>query len=45
MPSGDDDRWWLPVRLGGRSPTPQEAAALDAEEHERRRSRRAEQGS
>jgi 1-acyl-sn-glycerol-3-phosphate acyltransferase len=45
VPSGDDDRWWLPVRLGGTSPTPQEAAALDAEEHERRRSRRAEQGS
>lgn len=28
--------WWLPARLGGSAPTPQEAAALDAEELRRR---------
>lgn len=28
--------WWLPARLGGAAPTPQEAAALDAEELRRR---------
>lgn len=26
-PAGDDDRWWLPVHLGGTAPTPEEAAA------------------
>jgi 1-acyl-sn-glycerol-3-phosphate acyltransferase len=31
-PAGDDDRWWLPVSMGGTSPTPEEAAALDAAE-------------
>ncbi len=29
-PSGPDDRWWLPVSLGGTAPTPEQAAALDA---------------
>jgi 1-acyl-sn-glycerol-3-phosphate acyltransferase len=29
-PAGDDDRWWLPVHLGGTAPTPDEAAASDA---------------
>src|SRR3954449_669144 len=29
-PAGDDDRWWLPVHLGGTAPTPEEAAASDA---------------
>ena len=28
-PSADDDRWWLPVRLGGTAPTPDEARELD----------------
>ena len=27
-PAGPDDRWWLPVHLGGTAPTP-EAAAVD----------------
>src|SRR5919107_2526375 len=31
QPAGDDDRWWLPVHLGGTAPTPEEAAATDAE--------------
>jgi 1-acyl-sn-glycerol-3-phosphate acyltransferase len=35
-PSGPDDRWWLPVTLGGTAPTPAEAAAMDAAERERR---------
>lgn len=43
-PAGDADRWWLPVRLGGDAPTPAQAAALDAEEQERRRSARAARG-
>src|SRR4051794_23102339 len=31
-PAGDDDRWWLPVHLGGTAPTPDVAAsdAVDA---------------
>jgi 1-acyl-sn-glycerol-3-phosphate acyltransferase len=29
-PAGDDDRWWLPVHLGGTAPTPEVAAASDA---------------
>jgi 1-acyl-sn-glycerol-3-phosphate acyltransferase len=28
-PSGDDDRWWQPVRLGGTAPTPEQARELD----------------
>lgn len=36
-PAGPDDRWWLPVRLGGTAPTPAEAAALDAAERAARR--------
>jgi 1-acyl-sn-glycerol-3-phosphate acyltransferase len=31
QPAGPDDRWWLPAHLGGTAPTPEEAAALDAE--------------
>ena len=30
-PAGDDDRWWLPAHLGGTAPTPEEAAAKDAQ--------------
>ena len=30
-PAGDDDRWWLPVHLGGTAPTPEEAAVADSE--------------
>ncbi len=30
QPSGPDDRWWLPVHLGGTAPTPEEAAVADA---------------
>ena len=36
-PEGD---WWLPARLGGSAPTPQEAAELDAAEAARRAARR-----
>jgi 1-acyl-sn-glycerol-3-phosphate acyltransferase len=32
--------WWLPARLGGSAPTPDEAARLDAEERARRAARR-----
>ncbi|TFV66222.1 UNVERIFIED_ORG: 1-acyl-sn-glycerol-3-phosphate acyltransferase [Bacillus sp. AZ43] len=31
QPAGDDDRWWLPVHLGGTAPTPEEAATTDSE--------------
>lgn len=41
QPTGDDDRWWLPARLGGTAPTPAEAAALDETYAEERRARRA----
>ncbi|RZQ62049.1 lysophospholipid acyltransferase family protein [Amycolatopsis suaedae] len=30
QPASEDERWWLPVHLGGTAPTPDEAAALDA---------------
>lgn len=39
-PEGPDDRWWLPVHLGGTAPTPEEAAAMDAAEIAQRRARR-----
>jgi 1-acyl-sn-glycerol-3-phosphate acyltransferase len=28
--AGPDDRWWLPVHLGGTAPTPEEAAVQDS---------------
>jgi 1-acyl-sn-glycerol-3-phosphate acyltransferase len=31
QPAGPDDRWWLPAALGGTAPTPEEAAAADAQ--------------
>ena len=30
QPAGDDDRWWLPVHLGGTAPSPEEAAIADS---------------
>jgi 1-acyl-sn-glycerol-3-phosphate acyltransferase len=30
QPAGPDDRWWLPVHLGGTAPTPEEAAVKDS---------------
>ncbi|MEO6879855.1 MAG: lysophospholipid acyltransferase family protein [Mycobacteriaceae bacterium] len=30
-PGTGEDRWWLPAHLGGRAPTPERAAVLDAE--------------
>jgi 1-acyl-sn-glycerol-3-phosphate acyltransferase len=30
-PASEDERWWLPVHLGGTAPTPEEAARLDRE--------------
>jgi 1-acyl-sn-glycerol-3-phosphate acyltransferase len=41
QPRDDEDRWWLPARLGGTAPTPEEAAALDAADTEARRAKRA----
>jgi 1-acyl-sn-glycerol-3-phosphate acyltransferase len=29
-PAGPDDRWWLPVHLGGTAPRPEDVSALDA---------------
>src|SRR4051794_32745843 len=31
-PSEEEDRWWLPARLGGAAPTPDEAHAMDRAE-------------
>jgi hypothetical protein len=42
QPSGEDDRWWLPARLGGTAPTPERALAMDEAEAAERRARRAE---
>lgn len=36
-PADEDDRWWLPVHLGGTAPTPERAAAMDAAEASARR--------
>jgi 1-acyl-sn-glycerol-3-phosphate acyltransferase len=36
QPRGAEDLWWLPAHLGGTAPTPEEAAAMDAAERERR---------
>jgi 1-acyl-sn-glycerol-3-phosphate acyltransferase len=41
VPSGDDDRWWLPAHLGGTAPTLEQASVLDAEDLAARRARRA----
>jgi hypothetical protein len=41
QPRGAEDRWWLPARMGGTAPTPEEAARLDEEERLRRAERRA----
>ena len=35
-PAGTHDAWWQPARLGGTAPTPEEAAALDDAERQRR---------
>ena len=40
QPSGPDDRWWLPVSMGGTAPTPEAAAAMDAAEAAERAARR-----
>ncbi|TCB95803.1 1-acyl-sn-glycerol-3-phosphate acyltransferase [Micromonospora zingiberis] len=35
-PADEADRWWLPAHLGGTAPTPEQAAALDAEDRQAR---------
>ena len=35
-PSGPDDTWWQPARLGGSAPTPEEALQLDRDERRAR---------
>jgi 1-acyl-sn-glycerol-3-phosphate acyltransferase len=35
-PAGPDDTWWLPARLGGTAPTPDQAAQLDRDERRAR---------
>jgi 1-acyl-sn-glycerol-3-phosphate acyltransferase len=35
-PSGPDDSWWQPARLGGTAPTPDEALQLDRDERRAR---------
>jgi 1-acyl-sn-glycerol-3-phosphate acyltransferase len=44
-PAGDDDRWWLPAHLGGSAPTLEAASELDRADVERRRAKRAQQGT
>lgn len=36
-PATEPGAWWVPARLGGTAPTPEQAEALDAAEQERRR--------
>jgi 1-acyl-sn-glycerol-3-phosphate acyltransferase len=40
-PPVPSEAWWLPARLGGGAPTPEEAARLDAAERDARAQRRA----
>lgn len=40
-PRDDEDRWWLPVDLGGTAPTLEEATAMDLDEAAERRRRQA----
>jgi 1-acyl-sn-glycerol-3-phosphate acyltransferase len=42
QPADDNDRWWLPVTMGGTAPTLEQATAMDAEEAAERERRRAE---
>ena len=44
-PATEDERWWLPVRLGGTAPTPEEAAVAEAAERQARLDRRAAQST
>jgi 1-acyl-sn-glycerol-3-phosphate acyltransferase len=39
-PSSSADRWWLPARLGGTAPTPEQARRMDEAEREARRRRK-----
>src|SRR5664280_1634404 len=39
-PTAAEDRWWLPVRMGGTAPTPEAAAAMDEAERQARAERR-----
>ena len=39
-PADDSDRWWLPARLGGTAPTPEEAERIAREERIARRAKR-----
>ena len=39
-PADEADRWWLPARLGGTAPTPEEAEQIAREERIARRKRR-----
>jgi 1-acyl-sn-glycerol-3-phosphate acyltransferase len=41
-PEGPADSWWLPARLGGTAPTPEQAARLDEQEKQDRARRRAQ---
>ncbi|MGZ4593925.1 MAG: lysophospholipid acyltransferase family protein [Actinomycetes bacterium] len=40
-PATRSDSWWLPARMGGTAPTPEEALRLDEAEREHRQRRRA----
>jgi hypothetical protein len=37
QPTAGERAWWHPAHLGGSAPTPDQAAALDAEQREARR--------
>jgi hypothetical protein len=47
-PSSPEDAWWLPARLGGSAPTPEEAAVIEervrAERAAKRAAKRAAEG-
>ncbi len=44
-PRNEADRWWLPARLGGTAPTPEQAEVIAAERAARRAARKAAEGS
>ncbi len=44
-PRDEDDKWWLPARLGGTAPTLEVATKLDADEADERARKRAGQAA
>jgi hypothetical protein len=40
QPRNNNDRWWVPARLGGTAPTPEEAADLEIQRRAEKQARK-----